>query len=69
MDALKTSEILPKRLLSVKETSVYLGRSVSAIRELIWAGKLPCVKIDKRIHLDIYDLEKIISNHKTVFTY
>ena len=69
MDALKTSEILQKRLLSVKETSVYLGRSVSAIRELIWAGKLPCVKIDKRIHLDIYDLEKIISNHKTVFTY
>lgn len=58
-----------KRLLPIKEASVYLGRSVTAVRELIWAGKLPCVRIDRRIHLDIYDLEKVIEQHRTVYTY
>jgi len=69
MNTLNKKGIPEKRLLSVKETGIYLGRSVVSIRELIWAGKLPCVRIDRRIHCDIYDLEKVIENHKTVYTY
>lgn len=64
---LKQREFPSKRLLSVKDASLYLGRSVPAIRELIWAGTLPCVRIGKRIHLDIYDLEKVIEQHRVTY--
>jgi excisionase family DNA binding protein len=52
------------RLLTVKEASVYLGRSVPSIRELIWAGSLPIVRVGKRIHLDLLDLDKWIEQNK-----
>ena len=60
---------LPKRLYSVKEAAVYLGRSTSAVREMIWAGKLPSVRADRRIFLDIYDMDDWIDKNKTRFTY
>ena len=61
-------EPLKKRLLTVKETAEYLGRSVASIRELIWAGTLPIVKCGKRIHCDIFDLDNWIEQHKTNYT-
>ncbi|MFQ5901693.1 MAG: helix-turn-helix domain-containing protein [Thermodesulfobacteriota bacterium] len=60
---------LRKRLLTVQEASVYLGRSIPSIRELIWAGSLPIIKVGKRIHLDIFDLDKWIEQHKIRYTY
>ncbi len=57
------------RLLSVAEGAVYLGRSIVAVRELIWKGTLPYVKYDRRYFLDIDDLEHFIEQHKTRFTY
>ncbi len=61
-------EQLIKRLYSVNEAAEYLGRSVWSVRELIWAGTLPCVKVGRRVHVDIYDLEKFVEKHKTQFT-
>lgn len=60
---------LQKRLLTVKEAAVYLCRSVDSVRELIWAGKLPHVRFDRRIHIDIFDLEKFVEENKISFTY
>jgi excisionase family DNA binding protein len=56
-----------KRLYSIKETSVYLGRTVCAVREMIWAGKLPYIKDGRRILLDIYDMDEWIEQNKTRF--
>ena len=53
------------RLLTIKQASVYLGRSIPALRELIWKGKLPFVRVDRRIHLDIKDLDLWIEQNKT----
>lgn len=55
---------LKKRLYSIAETAEYLGRSVWSVRELIWNGKLPCVKVGRRIHLDIIDLDQWIERNK-----
>jgi excisionase family DNA binding protein len=55
---------LKKRLYSIAETAEYLGRSVWSVRELIWNGKLPCVKVGRRIHLDILDLDQWIDRNK-----
>lgn len=62
-------EPLKKRLLTVQEAGIYLGRSVPSVRELIWAGSLPIVKEGRRIHLDRYDLDKWIAERKTRYTY
>jgi excisionase family DNA binding protein len=63
------SQGLNKRLYSIKEASLYLGRSVWAVREMLWAGKLPYVKDGRRILLDIRDMESWIEKNKTQFTY
>ena len=62
-------EPLRKRLFSVSEASLYLGRSVPSLRELIWAGSLPIVRVGRRIHLDLLDLDRFIEQHKTTYTY
>ena len=56
--------VLQKRLYSINEAATYLGRSVWSVRELIWDGKLPCVKVGRRIHLDIIDLDQWIERNK-----
>lgn len=56
----------PKRLFSVAEASVYLGRTVCALRELVWAGKIPYVRSDRRIFLDVKDLDAFIEQHKII---
>ena len=62
-------DIIQKRLYNLKEASVYLGRSVWAVREMIWAGKLPYVKDGRRILLDIKDMDEWIEKSKTRFEY
>ena len=57
-------ERLNKRLYSIKESAVYLGRSEWAIREMIWAGKIPCIKDGRRILLDIKDMDSWIEKNK-----
>jgi excisionase family DNA binding protein len=60
---------ITKRLYTVEEASIYLGRSVCAIREMLWAGKLPYIKDGRRILLDIKDMDAWIEKNKTQFTY
>ncbi|MFH1287149.1 MAG: helix-turn-helix domain-containing protein [bacterium] len=58
-----------KRLYSIKEASVYLGRTIWAVREMIWAGKIPYVKDGRRILLDIRDMETWIEKNKSRYSY
>ncbi len=60
---------LEKRLYTEKEAAKYLGRSVWAIREMRYAGKLPFVKDGKRVLFDVLDLNVWIEKSKTQFTY
>jgi excisionase family DNA binding protein len=55
-----------KRLYSVQEAGLYLGRSVWGIRELIYAGKLACVRDGRRVLIDIEDMDQYIKRNKTV---
>ena len=63
----KTKEI-QKRLLTVKEAAVYLGRSYHGVMGLIHAGKIPYVRPDRHIQIDIHDLEQFIEQYKMSFT-
>ena len=64
-----TSQALPEpklkpRLLTVKAAAEYLSRSSHSVRHLIAAGKLPVVKLDQRIFLDVKDLDLVIEDCK-----
>jgi len=41
-----------------------LGLSKVSIRRLIWSGKLPSVRILRRIQIDIRDLDRFIERSK-----
>jgi excisionase family DNA binding protein len=59
-----------KRLYSLKEASEYLGRGIWAIRRMIWNGEIAYVKAgQRRILLDIKDMNDWIEKNKTQFTY
>ncbi len=59
------SEARNKRLYSIKDAADYLGRTVWAVREMLWAGKLPYIRDGKRILLDIRDMDAWIEASKT----
>lgn len=62
-----TAEPVRKRLFTIKEAAVYLGRPVWGVRELIWAGKLPYIQDGRKYYLDVNDLDKYIERVKVVF--
>jgi excisionase family DNA binding protein len=55
---------LIKRLYTVKEAAVYLGRTEWAMREIYYAGKIPCVRDGSRVLFDIHDLNAWIDRNK-----
>lgn len=44
-----------------------MGRTVCALREMIWAGKIPVVKDGRRILLDVYDMDNWVEQSKFTF--
>jgi len=59
---------VPKRLFTLEEAGKYLGRTTWGVREMIYSGKIPCVRVDYRIMLDIRDLDKLIEQSKVHYT-
>jgi hypothetical protein len=58
---------VPKRLYSLKEASIYLGRTLWGVRELVWAGKLPIVRTGKRQFVDLRDMDRFIEQNKVTY--
>jgi len=52
------------RLFSVEEAAVYLGRSKEAVEHMVGAGKLAVVRADRRVFLDVRDLDRWIEANK-----
>jgi excisionase family DNA binding protein len=52
-----------------KKSADYLGRTVDALREIIWAGKLPYVRDGRRVFIDIRDMEDYVEQNKTSYSY
>ena len=52
------------RLLSVKQAAEYLGRSKTSVQHMIGAGALPVVRSDRRVFLDVRELDKWIDRNR-----
>ena len=53
-----------RRLLSLPEASTYLGLSPWTVRELTWKGRLPVVRITRKLLFDVRDLDALIDREK-----
>jgi excisionase family DNA binding protein len=53
-----------KRLYSLPEAAVYLGRSTWSVRRLVWNGELPQVRAGRRVHVDVQDMDAFIEHNK-----
>ena len=53
-----------RRLLTLPEVAEVLGLSPYSVRRLIWTGKLPRVRLTRRIQIDLRDLERLIERTK-----
>jgi hypothetical protein len=56
------------RLLTLKRAAAFLGLTVWAIRERIWAGHIPVIQYPggRKQYVDTRDLESFIAAHKRV---
>jgi excisionase family DNA binding protein len=61
---LNISDISPRRLLSVEETSTYLNLSIAEIYSMLSNNELVGVRHGKRVMVDIRDLEAWIDAHR-----
>jgi excisionase family DNA binding protein len=52
------------RLLTVDQAATFLGRTKEAVQHMIASGKLAIVKSDRRVFLDVRDLEVWIEANK-----
>jgi len=53
-----------RRLLSVDQAAIYIGRTKEALQFLLAAGKLPTVRSDRRVFLEIRDLDQWVERNK-----
>lgn len=52
------------RLLTVEQAATYLGRTKEAVQHMVAAGKLPTVRADRRVFVDVDDLDRWIVDNK-----
>lgn len=53
-----------RRLLNLAEAAELLGMSAASVRRLVWAGKLPVVRLTRRLQIDTRDLDRLIDRRK-----
>ena len=65
----KAQGIYSPRLLTLKKASEYLGLTVWAMRERIWAGQIPVIRFPggRKMYIDTKDLEAFIQKNKEIF--
>ena len=59
-----TKNPISKRLYCLKNASVYLDMGLHGVRNLVWNGQIPVVKIGRKQFIDINDLDKFVSQNK-----
>lgn len=53
-----------RRLLTVEQAATYMGRTEEAMQHLVASGKVPTVRVDRRVFVDVRDLDRLIDLHK-----
>jgi hypothetical protein len=69
-NTVKAPDRVQKRLYSLKDAAVYLGRSVSHVRSLVYGRVIPVVMSpgEIKIFIDIKDLEDFVTKNKALYS-
>lgn len=51
-----------RRLLTAAQAGEYIGRTESAIRQMIFKKQLPVVRIGRNVRIDVRDLDALIND-------
>ena len=62
--ALNITDVAPKRLMTIKETSTYLAISEREVYNMLSTNELVGVRHGRRVMIDMRDLETWIASHK-----
>jgi excisionase family DNA binding protein len=54
------------RLLTVEQAASYLGRSKEGVEHMVASAKIPTVRIDRRVFIDVRDLDRLIDDCKVI---
>ena len=54
-----------QRLMGLQDAARLLGLSIGSVRRLIWRGRLPVVRLTRRIQVDLRDVERLIEQAKS----
>jgi excisionase family DNA binding protein len=60
----QTGAVGTRRLLTVEQAAEYIGRTEQAMYQLISQKKIPVVRTDRRVMIDVKDLDKWIDENK-----
>ena len=55
------------RLFSLNRSAEYLGVSYWTVRDYIFRGELPSVKLGRRVLIDVRDLDALIAKYKEIW--
>jgi excisionase family DNA binding protein len=58
------SATVAPRLLTVEQAAGYLGRSKEAVEHMVASGKIPTVRTDRRVFIDVRDMDRLIEDSK-----
>ena len=64
LDRTETTATVRPRLLTVYQAATYLGRTKTSIQHLISERAIPVVRHDRRVFLDVRDLDNWIESAK-----
>lgn len=53
-----------RRLLTVRQAAEYIGRTEPAVRHLVAEGKIRAHKVDRRISIDVRELDRWVDDNK-----
>ncbi|MFN3466450.1 MAG: helix-turn-helix domain-containing protein [Candidatus Brocadiales bacterium] len=59
-----TTNALPKRLLDIKEVASYLNVPPATVRWWVFAGKISCYKIGRRLKFSEEDIEAFLKSNR-----
>jgi excisionase family DNA binding protein len=62
--ALERTPVIQPRLMNVSQAAQYLGCSTHSVRHQIKAGRLPYVRRERRVFLDVRDIDRMIESCK-----
>lgn len=57
-------ELIPKRYVDIKAVSRYTSLPVKSLYEWAGTGRIPSIKLGRRVLFDLHDIDKIMNSFK-----